>query len=226
MRHAVFLFSLVCLAACGGPGREGDTCLNTGDCGNGYQCRAGSCRLAVGGLATFPTECVMLQCDEDADCGALTCSSGMCVCTSDDHCTGSCVDGVCVECGTDNDCDGDQVCNDGACQAACEGAHQCPAFHSCESGRCNFIGCQTHRECVTYLSDARGFCDGSTEPPTCARGCDSDFDCEPGGGTNLATRMICVGGQCQPLGCESDAECHALMGATQFGVECRDLSGG
>ena len=91
---------------CSGPSKEGDSCRNSADCGNGLQCRPsgfgpGTCQPSAISLQVFENVCVVLQCGDNDDCaGSQECSSGFCRCTADGDCGGGqfCESSRCVDC--------------------------------------------------------------------------------------------------------------------------------
>lgn len=134
------------------------------------------------------------------------CREDRCVfhCTSDSDCgIGSCVAGRCVLCEVDDDCDTNEVCDDGFCEPACTTRNDCPYFHDCQAGRCVETGCDTDRECVAYTGNPRALCrEGECKLP-----CENDAECNAFG----YDFMDCVEGECVYVGCDSDEECRIRL---------------
>jgi hypothetical protein len=162
---------------------------------------------------------------------SLTCMDQMCVtgapgCKADGECTSQqtpfCVDSRCAQCASDGDCPGmGAKCVAGTCMAACTIDENCPLLHSCKEGKCVDTGCKSDRECAFVTKNPRGAC---SSDGTCHVPCDADADCamptDPTSGF-----QVCDSGECVFVGCESDAECRALLGLeNQTGTvhaECR-----
>jgi len=143
-------------------------------------------------------------------------------CTVSSECTSLqtpfCVGGTCRQCEGDANCPGEGAkCVEGVCMAACVVDEQCPPQHDCMDGECVDVGCQTDRECVFMSGEALSSCvDGTCQTP-----CDTDSDCK----SEQSPFQACVAGKCVFVGCETDAECRALLGlSSQPGTaraECR-----
>ena len=110
-------------------------------------------------------------------------------CKKDKHCQDgeSCIDGVCQNCKTDDECKGkgpngeDLVCVDFRCEAPaaqCETNDQCEAGMICLEGTCQF--CTDGSQCESGVCSPSGRC----EPLPCV----TDEDCP--------IDEICDGGQC------------------------------
>jgi hypothetical protein len=121
-----------------------------------------------------------------------------------------CVAGVCSECAEHGDCAGESDrCVGGVCQAPCSRDEQCPLLHACQDGECVEVGCGSDRECAFLRRDERAVCrDGGCSVP-CAR----DADCATSPGSD--SFQVCEAGECVFVGCESDAECRALLGLSE-----------
>jgi hypothetical protein len=129
-------------------------------------------------------------------------------CTLSAECTSLqtpfCVAGSCVQCETDANCPGqDAKCSEGVCMSACMSDEQCPLLHACQDGSCAEVGCRSDRECVFMNRDPDARC-RDTE---CRTPCDSDSDCA----ADDQQFHVCVEGACVFVGCETDAECRALL---------------
>ena len=91
--------------------------------------------------------------------------------------------------------------------AACTIDENCPLLHTCKDGKCVETGCKSDRECAFMTKNPRGICsDGKCQIP-----CDTDSDCSVAADPTSAFQ-VCDTGQCVFVGCESDAECRALLG--------------
>jgi hypothetical protein len=146
-----------------------------------------------------------------------TCVDALCVgaapgCSMDAECTSAqtpfCADGTCKQCREDSQCAGAGTqCVEGVCMAACSQDEQCPLLHACEDSACVMVGCASDRECVFANHDALAIC-VDTE---CKVPCDGDDDCV----SEDNQFQVCEEGQCVFVGCETDAECRALLGLFQ-----------
>lgn len=179
-------------------------CVRIG-CREAKDCLPRNCR-------TLETACDggdAFACDEyDAQCDAsqYLCESDQCVqlCDTSAECPGTCVEGRCADCGSDDDCGGDYICVDRQCVQGCEEKADCPFFHDCQAGQCAYTGCSTNRECIAATGSARAICD-ATE---CVVPCDTDIECDEPYSFDF---VQCVSGRCMPIGCESDAECRIRL---------------
>ena len=143
-----------------------------------------------------------LGCVDEVCLAAAPGCQGSSECTSQQ--TPFCVEGSCRQCERDANCPGDGTqCIEGVCMAGCTLAEHCPALHSCQEGECVESGCQSDRECVFLTGDGAAICDEGM----CRTPCTRDVDC--GGGTERF--QVCSAGQCVFIGCETDAECRALL---------------
>jgi hypothetical protein len=147
-------------------------------------------------------------CECSEHCVDELCTTAAPGCSVDAECTSQqtpfCVDGGCVQCQSDANCPGlNAKCVEGVCMSACQSDEQCAALHSCEDGECVETGCKTDRECVFTSGDPSALChDGK-----CLAPCDTDSDCS----TADQRFNVCVDGECVFVGCETDAECRALL---------------
>ncbi len=158
----------------------------------------------------------------------VACTAGQCVttttCTADMDCTTYGLThcspgGKCVACLTKSDCAvTTDVCVDNACVASCETKADCQAFYDCDTANknCVFKGCTEDRECIVSLDNPQGFCNQTTH--TCSAKCVNDVSCfntqTPtlvSGSTIDYTYQLCVSGNCQNAGCDTDDECKALL---------------
>ena len=147
-------------------------------------------------------------CECSQHCLDELCTSAAPGCSADAECTSTqtpfCVDSSCVQCQTDANCPGlSSKCVEGVCMSACQSDEQCAALHTCQDGECVETGCRTDRECVFISGDPSSLCrDGKCQAP-----CDTDSDCS----TAEQRFNVCIDGQCEFVGCETDAECRALL---------------
>lgn len=198
-------------------------CAQDADCCQDFQ-RNDNCDAYEANCEMDPIFCntfrSLCQCN-------LMCEQELCVasapgCGSDAECmsqqTPFCVDSRCRQCAKDNDCPGTGTrCQEGVCTAPCKQDESCPPLHECQDGRCVEVGCVTDRECVFLTGDPLSVCaeDGCLVP------CDQDTDCA----SDTQQFHVCEDGQCVFVGCETDAECRALLGLSNLGerrsAECR-----
>lgn len=219
-----------------------DDCTYDWECGDGRAChKLGATRVCLD------------RCDGGAGCPAGNCvvnsDSGYSVCEPAQGCgvdptectpacTGDlpyCVNGGCVECITDADCD--TSCNValGVCETTGECVAPTPYFNS-TLGKC--VQCLNNTQCGNgSCNTATGVCEGDVcatcvDPyPACALvggdyycvQCTDDSYCGTGGTCNLET-YSCEGGTVIPGdACESDADCDP--GITGFDLACDVDSG-
>ncbi len=162
----------------------------------------------------------------DPDCTdvcTVICQDSLCVedetCETDTDCIGSftgpvCLEGSCVGCATDDDCDteNDFACNaNHQCEKPCTKNEECPTFSECQKGDCAVVGCKSDLECVLWFGNVgsgdndprQGKCmavAGSTVKQ-CAIPCEVDTEC--------GESSVCEDGVCTLLGCATDADCRA-----------------
>lgn len=169
-----------------------------------------SCDIYEANCETDPIFCNTFRnlCECNQDCVDEVCVASAPGCSSDAECmsqqTPFCVEERCVQCDQDSSCPGaGSRCVDGACLAPCEVDENCPLLHACEDGECVEVGCRSDRECVFLDDDPLAVCrDGECDVP-----CTQDTDCVEDG----RRFQVCVEGSCTFVGCESDAECRALL---------------
>lgn len=225
------------------------TCTSDAEC-TANVCSAGYCSY-TGTVCTADADCEETcstkQCDcanpefdpadelcTDPDCidiCTLTCEDRLCrpntSCETDDECAGLatdiCEDGKCVECVADDDCneDDNEECVDNVCDKPCEVDEECPLFNVCDGGECEYVGCQSDRECVLAANGGPLRSGGSpdNEPrlaeclesdddpdlKVCKVPCENDVECP-------SDFDLCVEGFCRFMGCDSDADCRAYLG--------------
>ncbi len=145
----------------------------------------------------------------DCACSAeQVCVDGVCVdCASDDDCAaGTCVDGICVddtpECSDEVPCPEGFVCEDGACVTddACEIDADCPPGQACEGGECVEVGCSDASECPECeLGEAPVCSDGVCScGPACPEGCAEGTACCYGSNSCVEVSATCVTADCPP----------------------------
>jgi hypothetical protein len=159
-------------------------------------------------------------CECNLDCVGEICVTAEQGCSNNGECTSMqnpfCIEGKCVQCEDDTNCQGEGAkCSNGACVAGCTVDENCPILHACQSGACVEVGCQSDRECVFLTRDALAVC----RDTKCQVPCDVDADCAGGSSTN--SFQVCDQGQCVFVGCESDAECRALLGLQSMNTRAR-----
>jgi hypothetical protein len=219
---------------------RGEACQSSSQCGGDLACVAvaggGVCRAVNLGISPSAKQCALVQCAAPADCCTLpnappTCTAAMfnctndrCVatmaCTTDAQCFGQhCLNGSCVRCVQDSDCNMSQTCSNNTCVPKCTTDSQCPIFSVCTNGACTVKGCESDRECILFESSEFAFCDTKAMPPTCSARCDNDAECDTGN----RPAQLCQNHQCVDTGCADDEECKALLGSPPQGehVVCR-----
>lgn len=192
-----------CIAGiCGPRVGAGEACDSPGDCSGGLQCTGGFCRLQNGESCNANTECVQV------------CINTMCAAPSDTL-------GSCDTADGDDDCSGDNVCDDGVCRLpiglSCNDNNEC--LDTCISNMCAPVAtttgycdpgdnadCEANHLCVSNscLLDYGQICsnnaecvevciDGACDTPSDSGGiCDEHADCASG--------LPCVSGNCRPNG--------------------------
>lgn len=151
-------------------------------------------------------------CECTQDCMDELCVIAAPGCATDAECTSTqtpyCVEGKCRQCNDDSVCSGTGTqCVEGTCLAACTHDENCPALNRCEEGACVRSGCQTDRECAFLTKDALAVC----REGKCLVPCQSDADCKTQDPASELSFSVCEAGECVFVGCESDAECRALL---------------
>ena len=157
-----------------------------------------------------PMDCAgfRIYCQCNSRCREQLCVDAGPACMADTDCPSFtlpfCAAGRCAECREHGDCPFEgQRCADGRCVTGCAADDECPALQRCEAGGCVPGACSSDRECAFALGDARGRCvDGG-----CLVACTDDLECD------LSRFEVCHEGECRFVGCETDAECRALLGA-------------
>jgi hypothetical protein len=203
---------------------RGTQCSTDSDCSYATDtCSPGFCSCSNPNWDSSHPICSDPDCD---DVCTLVCEGRRCVedtsCESNADCGGVrdiCADrGDCVQCETNADCDDpndeedndDECSDDGSCFRPCQGDAECPMFHACEQGDCNYVGCRTTQECILLGTNA-----GIQDPRlltctqndngigTCAIQCQIDAHC---GGNQK-----CEDGSCKYIGCAEDTDCYSLL---------------
>jgi hypothetical protein len=198
------------------------TCTSSADCPQTNVCEGfGSCNCSNPDYDILNPICS----DEDCDnvCTRV-CENERCVednsCEDDTDCFDGertlCEAGECVQCLVDTDCDtvldeedDEDECRLGICVTPCKGDAECPSMHSCNAGTCEFVGCQSDRECILSggapeAGDPRlAVCDVEDGVGTCKIECELDAHCQ--------LNEVCHEGTCEYIGCENDGECKSLL---------------
>jgi len=109
---------------------QGLMCVSAGGCPSGSSCYAGTSSAACTGSTTaiIPIVSCLTGTDEPGIC----CIAVECI--DDDQCSGStpfCYNNQCVECTTNDDCTGEEVCQDNQCQS--QQATICPSGSECRT---------------------------------------------------------------------------------------------
>lgn len=214
---------------CGASGRpDVQACLpDGGSCGGGSGC-INEC--PEGAPFQDPLTCTCTECRTTDDCEAgLICSDvGSCIvdggaCGSAADCPGGyCQGGVCVECLTPADCDGDDICLDGTCTPC-----PCPEGQSCDfNGECVEVAdpssCTSDTQCLQIAIDL-GYGSGDYA-------CDPDIGCFTIGTCNGALGGIDLGGLGfggttdpfnAPCSASTTCEVEILGGGGLFGFSCQ-----
>ena len=85
-------------------------------------------------------------------------------------------------------------------------------MQKCQSSHCLFVGCSNDRECTAYTLDPTSVCNATTHH--CMSKCTNDAECLDNKvvqtGTNYAYQ-VCINGNCENAGCQSDDECKDLL---------------
>jgi hypothetical protein len=209
--------ALLLLAGCPGqtPGQD-QTCSTSTDCPEDRPfCTNGLCVAGSTGTG----------CETDADCSEGVCNllTGQCqeaqltTCEDDEECESGeeCIGGVCRipgsgGCGDANDCEPNQICQQGSCvdfddSVACNTDADCPRDHECNFGVCE--GCFNDAYCIGSPNGPKCSVEGMTDAPVppgyCFKECGADVgrDCPPDHFCDAER-----GGICAPA-CESNIDC-------------------
>jgi hypothetical protein len=104
----------------------------------------------------------------------------------------------------DDDCPTASACKDQRCVPKCTSNDECQYFHDCVDGTCVEVGCKTHRECQSAMSNVLSVClEGECKTP-----CQSDIECDS---PRQYGYSRCINGSCIDVGCENDEECRILL---------------
>jgi hypothetical protein len=198
-------------------GRTAKSCYRV-ECATKEDCCASfvpnaNCDVYQKNCETDPIFCNTYRslCECSQDCMNELCVAAAPGCMSAGECTSQqtpyCVAGKCRQCDTDSACTGSGTqCVEGVCMAACTIDENCPLLHACKSGACVETGCTSDRECAFLTKNTLAVChDAKCQVP-----CDVDSDCM--GDKTTKGFETCEQGQCVFVGCDSDAECRALLG--------------
>lgn len=185
-------------------------CADDDDCCADFVPNA-NCAIYQENCAMDPIFCNTFRtlCECNRTCHDELCVAGRPGCSADEECASAqtpfCVESECRQCAADSNCPGEgALCVDGVCLSPCVRDENCPLLHACEEGECVEVGCRSDRECAFAGHGAQAACvDGECTVP-----CESDADC----GEDALSFEICRDGACVFVGCDSDAECRALLG--------------
>lgn len=189
----------------------GAPCTSNDECPQGTICvidptqpAMGSCQIAcnsdddcVAGTSCSRTRDIcMAPCTRDEECGSTSdtaCVDGscefLCEADADPDCPGDrpvCdEDGICVECATDGDCDGeDGICLGGECATGCREDADCGDLQVCDPADfvCVDVECMAEGDCPTgNFCDADGTCQpiacGDAGAPACEGACPAGEAC-------------------------------------------------
>ncbi len=201
-------------------------CTTAADCctiNTGADCTAlnTACQAAADPATDFNCIDYNDECCPQSAIALLACTNGLCQnkCTVDTDCPVGgglthCSGGTCVRCLVATDCAANQTCTTDThtCVASCQTDGECPALQHCESNHCVVVGCANDRECVAYTLSPTSTCDLTTH--RCSAKCTNDAECLDNGvvqtGLNYAYQ-VCINGNCQNAGCQSDDECKDLL---------------
>lgn len=212
-----------------GTSSVGESCEYRNQCEVGLFCFVGKCTIGNFNVKPSAKSCDLIQCQSQSDCESFganaICEMNRCVagCTFNDECgfDGICLEGACVECRVDDDCQDSASCQGNHCVRKCATTGDCGDFQICMDTQCIDQGCMNDRECKADLGDARAICrlkDG--EPNTCMIPCSKDVECNSVDDYNF---FGCIDGACEYLGCQTDEECRQQLGTVGSGedVVCR-----
>jgi hypothetical protein len=165
--------------------QRGESCERHADCDSGLACRGGVCTIGSFDVPATGSECVLIECDRDADCcgESATCTSYRQYC---DQGISSYCDQALVACACN------QRCENNLCRATCDENTPCPSGRYCEGGQCVQCQCDAHCAVGSVCRDA-----------LCVAECVRDADC--------GYFERCRNNQCVDVGCQTDRECVALM---------------
>ncbi len=209
---------------------DGACTLDFAACSTNAECVANTCvggQCACDNPAYEPADPIC----EDSECDDMclfACEEDRCVipssCESNDDCFGTealCDEGQCVECVSRNDCTFGKLCFAGRCETPCASDLHCPLFEACEAGQCIYVGCRSDRECSLLPSlvdiglgelDQRLLRCATIEGiGRCILPCQSDGQCPPS--------EVCSGGICEYIGCETEAECKAILATAEVSLD-------
>jgi hypothetical protein len=189
-------------------------CANKDDCCQSFVPNA-NCDTYKANCATDPIFCNTYRslCECSQDCVDELCVASEAGCMTDQECTSTqtpfCVSGKCRQCNQDSVCPGGNAkCADGVCMSPCTDDANCPLLYSCTDNACVQSGCSSDRECAFITKNAHAIC----KDTKCQAPCQSDADCaSEKGATGFE---ICDQSECKFVGCDSDAECRALLNIT------------
>lgn len=166
------------------------------------------------GLTLTGRDCVLVECEGDADCcagfvpdsscelleadcaaDAASCFAYRSLCVCNRGCESDQCIALGVSCASDDECPASLPrCSDGRCRECAEHGDCFLDAQRCVDGSCD-VGCQRDEECPALHACTNGACE---EAP-----CTSDRECAFVLGTELGR---CVEGRCE-VGCAIDADC-------------------
>ena len=210
---------------CGGDDGCGSSC---GSCAVDQDCVAGACQDP-------PLSFCAIKCSQPGDCDA----GGGGAYSGDNY---VCEGGYCEYSGCNTDAECSQTyandsygCYAGAgypipyCTLKCTQAADCDlgvggayaaANYNCDSGYCEYVGCNSDAECEATFNDDKYGCymGPGFLVAYCSLKCTQAADCDQGtGGAFSADNYLCKGGFCEYTGCTSDAECAESYNNSNYG---------
>ncbi|NOS99194.1 MAG: hypothetical protein HOP29_01040, partial [Phycisphaerales bacterium] len=209
-------------------------CGDDGDCDNGNFCDGAETCSDMNECATGTAPCT----DEGQECNEASDSCDV-TCVDDTDCTEAgatvCVDGTCVECGDDADCDDADLCTDDACtDGACANTDVvCDDETNCTDDSCD----PATGECVSAPTECPEgqTCDADTGDCVEVTACETDEDCDDGDPCNgdetcdaeneAADDQGCVAGTdaCAGTDCGDDDPICTVNDAGDAECDCPDV---
>jgi hypothetical protein len=104
-----------------------------------------------------------------------------------------------------------------SCQTAADCSQDSPTHdtdnYACTDGACEYLGCHSDAECNASMNGTTYTCktDPALPTPYCAETCRTNTDCGSSSSPVYdADHFACTDGECDYLGCKSDAECTSV----------------
>ncbi len=197
-------FTALIAASCtaerlGGPG---ESCRARGDCAEGLACIRNACAPVGASFSVTGKECLLVECEGDADCCASFTPSPDCG-FYEMRCTADPMDCAAFHqvCECNQECSAERCIDTGP---ACSRDEDCPSFSKpiCNAGRC--VECREHGDCPLEG-------DRCTEG-ACGAGCETVEDCP--------ALHACAAGLCVVGTCATDRECAFVLGDAR--ARCAD----